>query len=83
MLLLKALEYGRDRDLREPQHYVELPSICPEIDWSLWPYPAFDPASGSNQDSHLTQVFLESCKLMLVASYIVRETWVSTCVYPR
>ncbi|QRV89949.1 Fungal specific transcription factor domain [Ceratobasidium sp. AG-Ba] len=64
-------DMNMDSDLRSTSHpAMDLPRIDWEIDQSSWAAPGstIERASGSR----ITQVFVESCKLMLIAESIIR-----------
>ncbi|QRV75256.1 Fungal specific transcription factor domain [Ceratobasidium sp. AG-Ba] len=64
-------DMNMDSDLRSTSHLaMELPRIDWEIDQLSWAAPSSTTEQASR--SRITQVFVESCKLMLIAESIIR-----------
>ena len=65
------MEFGRGYDIPLPPPGVNLPAISLELDIRPWPAgPDFNSGSSDGQPNRMTQVFLETSKLMIITARI-------------
>ncbi|EUC57600.1 fungal specific transcription factor domain protein, partial [Rhizoctonia solani AG-3 Rhs1AP] len=81
---IMSLDYGRDYDIPLPHLNVNLPEVVEHLDQQLWPGDRLQPLAEPEkpQPNRATQVFFETCKLVLFGVRIMdavysqgRQNW--------
>ncbi|KAJ1308056.1 hypothetical protein OPQ81_002123 [Rhizoctonia solani] len=74
---IMSLDYGRDHDIPLPHLNVNLPEIVEHLDQRPWPGDRFQPPTEPEkpQPNRTTQIFFETCKLILFAVRIMEAVY--------